>query len=108
MEIKDIDTYNLLKEIERRDIVRDSKKMSDGIIEDGQWNVIDFNFLLLNSELTDDEELVVKVDDIILYGSSAYNAEYEHNETEGLEEVYIFHSYSSMMSKMNKTSALTN
>lgn len=101
MEIKDIDTYDLLKEIERRNIIKDSRKISYGI-EDGQWNVINFNFLLSNAELTDDGELVAEVDEVILHREYAYNAEHEHDETEGLEEVYIFDSYGSMMSEMGE------
>ena len=101
MGIYDIDTEDLMKEIERRRIVDSSVEMSRGNIEDGQWNVINFNFLLLNAELKNGE-LVVEVDEVMLHGEHAYHAKYEHNETEGLEEVYIFHSYSAMMSEMSE------
>lgn len=101
MRIYDIDTEDLMKEIERRSIVDNSVKMSSGNIKDGQWNVINFNFLLLNAEFKNGE-LVAEVDEVILHGEYAYDATYEHNETEGLEEVYIFDSYSSMMSGMDE------
>lgn len=101
MGIYDIDTEDLMKEIERRRIVDSSVEMSRGNIEDGQWNVINFNFLLLNAELKNGE-LVAEVDEVILHGEYAYNAKYEHDEIGELEEVYIFDSYGSMMSGMGE------
>lgn len=96
MNIKDIETVDLLMEVERREIEENSIRLSGGVV-DGEWAIIDYDFLELNSYANDDGEVVVEVEELMLYNEVLYEAKYNHEEYEGFEEVYIYDSYGSAM-----------
>jgi hypothetical protein len=94
MNIKDIETVDLLIEVERREIEENSVRLSGGVI-DGEWAMIDYDFLELNSYTNDNGEIVVEVEELMLYNEVLYEAKYNHEEYEGFEEVYIYDNYGS-------------
>ena len=96
MNIKDMETIDLLMEVERREIEENSVRLSGGVI-DGEWAMIDYDFLELNSYTNDNGEIVVEVEELMLYNEVLYEAKYSHEEYEGFEEVYIYDNYGSAM-----------
>ena len=96
MNIRDIETIDLLTEVERREVEENSIRLSGGVV-DGEWAIIDYDFLELNSYTNDDGEVIVEVEELMLYKEVLYEAKYNHEEYEGFEEVYIYDSYGSAM-----------
>ena len=96
MNIKDMETIDLLIEVERRKIEENSIRLSGGVV-DGEWAIIDYDFLELNSYTNDNGEAVVEVEELMLYNEILYEAKYNHEEYEWFEEVYIYDNYGSAM-----------
>ena len=94
MNIRDIKTIDLLMEVERREIEENSVRLSGGVI-DGEWAMIDYDILELNSYTNDSGEVIVEVEELMLYNEMLYEAKYSHEEYEGFEEVYIYDNYGS-------------
>ena len=71
MNIKDMETIDLLIEVERRKIEENSIRLSGGVV-DGEWAIIDYGFLELNSYTDDNGEVVVEVEELMLYNEVLY------------------------------------